>query len=220
VTEVPAGNDDFAERLDAVLEAVRGELRAKYEAREKAIPLCREAIRNSANGIRAVHRGESERAAALIDAAGTAIRSASAALAAYPDIYWAGSVHDAQKEFAEASILAAVVAGQGVPAPSALAVEPAAFLNGLAEAAGELRRHLLDRLRAGDVAYSERCLEWMDDIYSQLATVDFPDAMTGGLRRTTDMVRGVLEKSRGDLTAAVRQQALERRLGELESRLE
>ncbi len=212
-------DSSFTDRLDAVVDSVRAGLQAKYAARERAIPLCREAIRFSANGIRAVHRGEMEKARDLVASAGRAVGEAAEALAAHSDIYWAGFIHDAQKEFAEASILLAFVSGRGVPAPAEVGVEPAAFLNGLAEAAGELRRHLLDRLREGDVEYCERCLGWMDDIYGQLVTIDFPDAMTGGLRRNTDMVRGVLEKSRGDLTAAVRQRSLERRLGELERRI-
>ncbi len=209
----------FSERLDAIGETLQSELAAKYRAREAAIPRCREAIRLSANGIRAVHRREFERAEELIVAAREAVTAAAHALDEHGDIYWAGFVHDAQKEYAEASITLALVAGRALPGRQELGVEPAAYLNGLAEAIGELRRHLLDSLRSGDVDYCERTLRRMDDVYSLLVTIDFPDAMTGGLRRSTDMVRGVLEKSRGDLTAAVRQRDLERRLADLSERL-
>lgn len=208
--------EDFAGHLDAAVEGIRQRLQKKNEARERAIPLCRETIRCSATAIRAMHRGEFERGRELTERAHKTISEAAAVLADEPDIYWAGFIHDAQKEFAEASALLELVTENRVPSPESIGVEPAAYLNGLAEAAGELRRHLLDRLRLGDVAYCERCLGWMDEIYGQLVTIDYPDAMTGGLRRNTDMVRGVLEKSRGDLTAAARQRALEQRLDALE----
>jgi translin len=126
----------------------------------------------------------------------------------YPDIFYAGYTQDALKELTEAHITYALITGESLPAPEGLAVEPASYLNGLAEAVGELRRYVLDRLRRGDVATGERLLAIMDDIYSLLITVDFPDAITGGLRRNTDMVRGVLERTRGDLTTAVRQEEM------------
>lgn len=221
-SDMAAGGEaevEFGRRLEAIGDGVRRELRDKYEAREKAIPLCRETIRFSANAIRAVHRGEFDRAAELVGRARESVQAAGQALADHRDIYWAGFVHDAQKEFAEASITLALVSDDGLPDRHALEVEPAAYLNGLAEACGELRRHLLDVLRRGEIEAAERCLERMDDSYALLSTIDYPDAMTGGLRRNTDMVRGVLEKSRGDLTTAVRQRELERRLADLSGRL-
>jgi translin len=126
----------------------------------------------------------------------------------YPDLCHAGYTQDALKELAEGYITYALVTGERVPSPKELDVEPASYLNGLAEAVGEMRRYVLDRLRRGDVATGERLLAAMDDIYSLLITVDFPDAITGGLRRNTDMVRGVLERTRGDLTTAVRQEEM------------
>jgi translin len=126
----------------------------------------------------------------------------------YPDLFYAGYTQDALKELSEAHITYALFTGNDLPTPEDLKVEQAAYLNGLAEAVGELRRYVLDRLRRGDVATGERLLAAMDDIYSQLITVDFPDAITGGLRRQTDMVRGVLERTRGDLTTAVRQEEM------------
>jgi translin len=203
---------DVAAALDQIMEGVREEFAAKNAAREAALPLCREAIRLSANAIRAVHRDEFDRAAEMIAKAGAQLETARAGLAGHKDIYHAGFVHDAQKEYAEASITLALISGGPFPTPAALNVEIAAFLNGMGEAVGELRRHLLDTLRAGDV---ERCESWlraMDDMYSVMVTIDYPDAMTGGLRRTTDSVRGILEKTRGDLTLSVQQRRLEQRL--------
>ena len=129
-----------------------------------------------------------------------------------PAIYWAGYVQDAQKEYVEARLFLAWLGGTAMPAPEDLDVADAVYLNGLGEAASELRRYALDRLRAGEVPPAEWALATMDDVYGLLVTVDFPDAVTNGLRRTTDMVRGVLERTRGDVTVTVRQQALERAL--------
>jgi translin len=206
--------------LDVIVEGIRAHFVSKNQAREQALPLCREALRHSANAIRAVHRGEFEGAHELIDRAAGLLQQAKAALRDHPDIFYAGFVHDAQKEFAEASLTLALVAGRPLPTPEELGMEHAAYLNGMGEAVGELRRHLLDNLRSGDVDRCEGCLTVMDDIYSVLVTFDYPDAMTAGLRRTTDNVRGILERTRGDLTLAVRQRDLERKLGEFEKGLQ
>ncbi len=201
------------------MERVREDFASKNVAREKALPLCREAIRFSANAIRAVHRNDFETAQTLVDKARAQVSTAKASLDGHPDIYHAGFVHDSQKEFAEASITLALVAGRELPTPGDLDVELPAYLNGMGEAVGELRRHLLDTLRTGDVEQCETWLQAMDEMYSVLVTVDYPDAMTGGLRRTTDAVRGILEKTRGDLTLSVQQRRLEQRLDEFGSKL-
>jgi translin len=210
---------DISAALEGLMDGVRDAFASKNRARETALPLCREAIRFSANAIRAAHRDEFDLAQSLVDKAREQLVTAKSSLASEPDIYYAGFVHDAQKEYAEASITLALIAGRPLPLPQPLGVELQAYLNGMGEAVGELRRHLLDTLRAGDV---ERCEVWlraMDDIYSALVTVDYPDAMTGGLRRTTDSVRGILEKTRGDLTLSVQQRRLEQRMEEFGSKL-
>jgi translin len=140
-------------------------------------------------------------------------------VAAYPDLYFTGYVQDALKELAEAHIVHALIVGEKIPDPDALGIDYAAYLNGLGEAAGELRRYTLDIIRHGNSERCEKILDAMEDIYSLLVTMDFPDALTGGLRRTTDMVRGVLERTRGDLTIAARQEKLEERLREFEERI-
>jgi translin len=134
-------------------------------------------------------------------------------------LYHAGYTQDALKEYAEANLVEALVAGEAFPTPEAIGVEPAAYLAGLGEAAGELRRRTLDLLRHDDLAEAERLLGVMDDIYDLLVTVDYPDAVTGGLRRITDMVRGVVERTRGDLTTTHQQQALKAALRDVEGKL-
>jgi translin len=202
------------------LRAVAEEVVARFEvvnaARDQALAEGRQIVRLSANAIRAVHRGEFAEAAALLEEASRRLRALTAALAPYPSLYWAGYVQDAMKEYAEAAIAGAVVQDRPIPTPAALGVEDAAYLNALAEAASELRRQVLDLLRAGDLARAERLLGTMDDVYALLVTIDFPDAITGGLRRTTDQLRGVLERTRGDLTVTSTQHRLERALREVQ----
>jgi translin len=206
--------------IEALAEDASRALAAKNEAREAGLSRCRDAIRNSANAIRAVHRGEFETARTLAGRAGTLLAEAKSALREHPDIRYAGFVHDSEKEYAEARITLAFIAGESkLPTREELEVELAAYLNGLAEAVGELRRFLLDILRGGEVERCEDCLAVMDEVYGILVTFDYPDAMTGGLRRTTDNVRGILERTRGDLSLAVRQRDLEKRLAEFEGRL-
>ena len=200
------------DQLQSVVEAICRELEAKNAARDSVLRQSRELIRCCANSVRATHRDEFEAAARLLADARTTAAQMLADTAQYPDLYFAGYTQDALKELSEAHITYALVTDGAVPTPQGLHVESAAYLNGLAEAAGELRRYVLDRLRRGDVATGEHLLAAMDDIYSLLVTVDFPDTITGGLRRNTDMVRGVLERTRGDLTTAVRQEELKQAL--------
>jgi translin len=194
--------------LELVETWARAELDAKNSAREQALRWSRELVRTCANSIRAVHRHEFGSAASLLGEAHALNERICRALAEHSDLYWAGYVQDAQKELVEACCTVALVQGEALPDPVSLGVAPAAFLNGLAEAVGELRRYTLDLLRRGKAEKCEHLLAAMDDIYGLLVTLDYPDALTGGLRRSTDNARGILEKTRGDLTLALRQDAL------------
>jgi len=177
-------------------------LAATHQAREVALPAARRATRAAANAIRATHREELDTARALLGECAEALAEAQTAVAVEPGVEHAGFLADAHKEYAEAATTLAIVAGEPLPGPAALGVGDAAWLNGLAETVGELRRHLLDRLRGGDLARAEQLLEAMDDILALLAAVDFPDAVTGGLRRSADIARSITERTRGDLTTA------------------
>jgi translin len=186
----------------------RGELDRKNAAREQVLRWSRELVRACANSIRAVHRRDWATAEKLVGEAGALNVQICSTLEEVPDIFWTGYVQDAQKELVEACATYALVRGTALPDPKQLGVAPAPFLNGLAEAVGELRRYVLDLLRRGEMDGCEHLLGAMDDIYALLVTIDYPDALTGGLRRTTDATRGILEKTRGDLTLALRQEAL------------
>ena len=209
----------MTDELTGIGDEVLKRLEATNAARERALAESRQIIRLCANCIRAVHRGEFAEGERLADEARDRLGALGRALRDHPAIYWSGYVQDAQKEYAEARIVHGLIGGTGAPSPQLLQVEDAVYLNGLGEAAGELRRYALDRLRAGETARAEWALAAMDDIYGLLVTVDFPDAITGGLRRTTDMVRGVLERTRGDVTVTLRQQVLEQALTNAEWRM-
>ncbi len=179
------------------------------QARERALPAARRAIRACANAIRAIHRGEWDNAHRLMDEARAAIDEGLEAVRDHPDIRFAGYLQDAQKEYAEARLTEAVITGAAeLPSPEELGVEDAPYLNGMAEAIGEARRHILDVLRHGDVDRGEAVLSAMDDMYYVLVSMDYPDAITGNLRRSTDVARGLIEKTRGDLSIAIVQRQL------------
>ena len=189
--------------LDHVASAIRERFDARMQARERALPASRAAIRSCANAIRALHREDLETAHRLMDEAKAALDQGLAAVAGHPEIRFAGYLQDAQKEYAEARVTEGIVTGStDVPTPEELGVEDAPYLNGIAEAVGEGRRHALDLLRHGRVDDAEATLSAMDDLYSVLVTMDYPDAITGNLRRTTDIARSLIEKTRGDLSVA------------------
>jgi len=194
---------DRSAEIVAAGAAARRVLDEKHRAREVALTASRRTVQSCAAAIRAVHREEFGRADELIAEAATFVAKAEAASAAHADVRQAGYLNDAKKEFAEANMTLAFVRGDALPSPEALGVEVPAYLNGMAEAASELRRHLLDCLRAERLDRAEDLLATMDEVYSLLVTIDYPDALTGGLRRTTDALRAVVERTRGDLTNAI-----------------
>ena len=202
----------FHDGLTRTVAAITEGLNAAHRAREKALPACRRVIRSAGSAIRAVHRLEPEQAATLADEAEVALREAQSVLAPCPSVAFAGFLHDAEKEYAEARFTIALVAAEPLPSPEQLEVAGPSWLKGLAEAASELRRFALDRLRDGDLAQAEVLLGVMDDVYDSLMTIDFPDAVTSGLRRTVDSLRAVLERTRGDVTTTAVQTRLQRAL--------
>jgi translin len=209
------------EALDALSDLVRARFAAKNAARDQALRLSRELIRHCSEAIRAIHRREWSDADARLLIASAAADELRAACAGYADLLMSGYTQDALKEVVEAHATCAIIRGQPLPTPESLGVDDAAYVNGLAEAATELRRFILDILRRedGDAAEAERLLGWMDAIYDKLVTFDFPDAITGDLRRRTDVVRGVLERTRGDLTTTVQQGRLQAALRALDEKI-
>ena len=195
------------------LAAIGGAIIERFEttnsARDRALNEGRQITRLSANTVRAIHRAEFEDAEMSLAEAKRLLQGLIDHLTGHPNLYWQGYVQDATKEYAEACITMAMVRGAAIPSPKQLGVEDAPYLNGLAEAASELRREVLDNLRAGRSARAEELLVVMDDVYDLLVSIDFPDGITGGLRRTTDQLRAVLERTRNDLTLTLTQERLQ-----------
>jgi translin len=207
------------DRLETIAERIHQAFEARTTARERALSQARTLTRHCANGIRAIHRDERDSAQEFLSSAHQLAKTMVAELADYPDLYYAGYTQDALKEFAEAKIVFALVVDEPLPAPEELNLENATYLNGLAEAAGELRRRCLDILRHGYSDEAGRLLGIMDDIYAVLITMDYPSAITNNLRRQTDIVRSITERTRGDLTLSLRQEHLEQNLRRLEEQL-
>ena len=210
------------ENLSPIIEGIRAELVVRSAARDNAIHYSRELIRHCANAIRAMHRGEFDQARELLESARAVAVPMVDEIMAYPDVYHAGYTQDALKELVEARAVYAMLLHEPVPAPEELGVAVAypAYLNGLAEAASEMRRAILDTIRQGDLERGETLLADMDEVYSAMITIDFPDAVTGGLRRTTDALRAVLERTRGDLTVTKQQEKLRQALADFEDRID
>jgi translin len=207
------------QHIDEIADRIRKSFDARTAARDIALAQTRLLTRHCANAIRAVHREEYTLADENLAQARKLVDSLQGDLAGYADLYYSGYTQDALKEYAEASIVYALVQDNPLPTPEALGLEHATYLQGLAEAVGELRRRSLDLLRLGHSQDAERLLGCMDDIYTVLVTMDYPDAITGGLRRLTDIARGVTERTRGDMTISLRQEKLERSLQRLEDKL-
>ena len=207
------------ERLESIAEQIHQSFEAQTSARDRALSQARLLTRYCANAIRAVHRDEFDIAQENLELATDIAKSLRTDLEKYPDLYYAGYTQDALKEYAEANIVYALVINEELPSPQELGLENAAYLNGLAEAVGEFRRKCLDILRQGYSQDAERFLHHMDDIYAILITMDYPNAITGGIRRQTDIVRGITERTRGDFTLSLRQEHLEQSLQRLEERL-
>ncbi len=201
---------DRRHELDLQVDAIRSGLGAAHKAREVALPACRQVIRHASLAIRALHRGDADRHVAEVAESERHLRTAQEAVADHPGVAHAGFLHDAEKEYAEARLCAAFLAGEPMPAPDDIGVMAHSWLRGLAEAASELRRAVLDLLRAGDLDTAEELLGAMNDATDVLASVDLPDALTGGLRRTVDSLRAVTERTRGDVTTTALQTRLQR----------
>lgn len=208
MSQAEAGPTDITHHVQTAVE----ELEATSRLRDHAIAESRQIVRFSANAIRALHRGDIPAGERLIAQSRERLRVLVSLSAPEPTVYWAGFVQDAMKEHAEAAIVSAILSESPVPDASSLGVEIAPYLNGAAEGASELRRQILDLLRHGEITTAERLFTSMESVYEALLTVDFPDAITGGLRRSTDQLRGVVERTRGDLTLTTRQLRLEQAL--------
>jgi translin len=212
--------DDTTMDLTELTDDLRSELDARMVARERGLAASRQAVRSCSNAIRALHRHEMDTAKELLEEAQAHVDEARSVLEEFPDVLHAGFVHDAEKELAEARITLALISGSEIPSYTSLGIPAVAYLKGMAEAIGELRRHILDLMRHGELKRGEELLGAMDDMYYLLISMDYPDGVTLGLRRLTDVARSIIERTRGDLTTSVVQSSLRRALEDHTSRLD
>jgi translin len=206
-------------KIEKIAEQIRQNFELRTEVRDEALKQSRQLTRACSLSIRAVHRNEFDVMEANLSEARTLADKLRKDLKDHPDLYYAGYSQDSLKEFVEANVTCALIQNQALHTPEELGVEYATYLNGLAEVVGELRRRILDILRSGYSQEAERLLNHMDDIYSVLVTMDYPDAITGGLRRQTDLVRGLVEKTRGDVTFSLRREDLTQAISRLSKQL-
>ena len=204
--------------FNEIVDATRKNFDERTRVRDETLVQARTLTRLSAHTIRAIHRDEHEEAADLLNEAHLLVLKMQRDLASYPDLYFTGYTQDAIKEFAEATLTCALIENRRLPRPDELGIEYATYVNGLAETIGEMRRKCLDILRQGYSEEAERLLNTMDEIYNFLVTLDYPDAITSGLRRQTDLVRGIIERTRADLTLSLREQHLQEALQKFSER--
>jgi len=191
-----------------VMEDLRCALTERHKGREAALPLCRQVVQSSSRAIRHIHRKEMSEARAKLDETRALVREMQAALAPYPDLLHSGYRSDAEKEYVEGEAVFAMVQGKPLPTYEEMNVTVPAYLNGMCEASSECRRYVLDLMRSGKMSDADQLLTVMEDIYDELITFDFPDALTGGLRRACDALRAVLERTRSDLALTHTQRQL------------
>ena len=208
------------DNLEDIAERIRHAFDANTATRDKALTQARSLTRHCAHAIRAVHRQERKKANKELDEARELADSLRSGLQDYPNLYFAGYTQDALKEYAEANLVFALLDNGKLPSPEDLGLEVSTYLKGLAEAVGELRRRCLDILRGGHSEEAERLLQNMEDIYAVLVTMDYPNAVTGGLRRLTDICRSIIERTRGDVTISLRQESLEQTIREAQESLD
>ena len=206
-------------KLEQITDGIRKVFDARTSARDHALAQARQLTRACSLAIRAVHRDELDVMNRHLQDASQLADTLRSSLVNFPDLFYAGYTQDALKEFVEANVTCALIRNEPLQTPEELIVEPSTFLNGLAEVVGELRRRILDILRHGYSQEAERLLGYMDEIYSVLVTMDYPDAITNGLRRQTDLARSIIEKTRGDITFSLRGEHLTQAISQLSAQL-
>lgn len=205
--------------FDDLTDRAHQDFEARHQVRENALKQTRKLTRFAANAIRAIHRGERDTAEKNMREAETIVTGLLASLKDFPEFYFSGYTQDSLKEYIEARLTINLLEDKPLPMPEDMGMEYSTYLRGMAETIGEMRRRCLDILRQGYSGEAERLLDVMDEIYAMLVTIDYPDAITYGLRRQTDLVRGIIERTRADLTMSLREQHMQQALKDFEKRI-
>ncbi|MDY0386506.1 MAG: haloacid dehalogenase [Methanolobus sp.] len=206
--------------INKISSRIKDNFEEKDKARESSLSISRDVVRNCRTAMYSIHNKDFKKASSLIEKAAEMLEKINTSLQTYPDIYFAGFLEHAQQEFVESTIVYGILnKDKTIPGPEELNVSDVAYLNGLGDVSGELRRHILDLIRKGSPEEGEYHLQLMEEIHNCLMMFDYPDAMTRGLRHKTDTTRSIIERTRGDLTNAILQQKLEKAMKDFENKI-
>jgi len=186
--------------LDEIADRIQSRLDEKDTVREIAIKSSRAIIRISGSVIHSIHKKEDVRR--MMGEAMDEAQRLRGLLEEHPEIWNSGLVEDAMQELSEAAIIMSIADDAPLPDPEELGVPMTAYLLGLADAIGELRRFTLESLRQGNTETATVFLEMMEDMFKVIMRFDYPDALVS-IRRKQDIARSLLEKTRGELAVAV-----------------
>ncbi len=202
--------------LDEVISEIEGRLDEKDEVRELAIKSSRTIARLAGAAIQGMHRGEDS--AAILHETHEEVAKLRSLLDGHPDLFHAGFVENAMQEACESFLVHAILEGEKLPTPKECGVTDTAYLLGLGDVVGELRRFALTALRDGDVASASHSLERMERILDSLMRFDYPTALIA-LKRKQDVARSLIEKTRGEVAVAARSHELAKKIDSLHGKL-
>ena len=206
--------------LKEVLKNIQVELSNREQIRESTQRDMRKATRLSKQAIQVTHQNRFDDAKTFLEHAKMLFIKLRETTKDYPYLYYSGSVGAAFEENAEAQILLTLIEKGRFPSPKEIDVPITPYVLSLGDVIGELRRRALNLIRNGKVEESERCLQWMEQIYSELIALDDAYVIISGLRRKGDLARRIIEITRGDITIEIRRKALESSISKLEKRLD
>ncbi len=180
--------------------------------REDVLQKTRSIVRMAAETIKAVHREEWDVAEKNITEMKSLLKGVREQVSKHETLLRRNYTEISEQEYAEAAILFSILHKGQLASPKDLEIPDLAWLLGLADVAGELRRHCLDAIRKGDMKTAEDALGLMEEIYRKLFSLDYPKGMTGSLREKTDTIRKLLQATRGEVSMATHMSRLNQNL--------
>mgnify|MGYP000459832091 FL=1 len=204
--------------LNEFLREIEEKVRELDEARNEAESLSRKIIRETKKSIISTHQESFESSEASLREINRLLKSLREVVQKHPELISNNLVNTAFQETAEAYIYYNLVRWGKFIDPKSMDVSPSQYVLGLADCVGELRRRVLDLIRAGRLKEAEESLKTMEEILYELNLNSDLQVLVPGLRRKCDVARAIIESTRGDLALEVRRKSLEdgiKRLAEL-----
>ena len=172
------------------------------DIREQSLTTSREIVRECSKSIRNIHRNDEVSAKEHIENARKKLENLKSITSDVSEISYAGYVLDAEREFVEAVMFYTFEVSGYIEPFNNFNVHPSSYIQGIGDTIGEWRRKALDHLRNLDIKKAETYLAIMEEGMGTLNELDYPDALTGGLRRYADNARSIIERTRSDITNA------------------